>query len=256
MRMRGTARTARQATAVALLGVLVASCSSPEAAPDAAEATTRAAVPAASPTAATAEGPSEPTHDEGHDDLETPATSSGPLTKRDFPRPDELGPSWSYRVDMGDAEEGYTGNSTPVLERDPAEMAMLAVPFGCPRPVEVPVPEHALEVDYTADGVSVVAVRASFGDPRTASRFFGTRTRLLRGCERTVISKSEGMLVNEVRRLSGTVLLNDRTPDSDPWTELVIHDRDQVVLIAAQTRLDTAPMTSDDIATLTRAFRR
>lgn len=249
-------RTASQATAAALLGVLVTACSSPEAGPDAADPATRADVPASSPTAATAEGPSEPTHDEGHDDLETPATSSGPLTKRDFPRPEELGPTWAYRVDMGDAEEGYTGNSTPVLERDPAEMAMLAVPFGCPRPVEVPVPEHALEVDYTANGTSVVAVRASFGDPRTASRFFGSRTRLLRGCQGIVASQAEGVLVDEVRRLSGTALLNDRTPDSDPWTELVVHDRDQVVLIAAQTRLDTAPMTPDDIATLTRAFRR
>ena len=157
---------------------------------------------------------------------------------------------------MGDAEEGYTGNSTPVLERDPAEVAMLAVPFGCPRPVDVPVPEHALEVDYTAGGVSVIAVRASFGDPRTASRFFGTRTRLLRGCAGTVAGRAEGVLVDEVRRLSSTAMLNDRTPDSDPWAELAVHDGDQVVLVAAQTRLGSPPMTPDAVAGLSLAFRR
>lgn len=254
--VRGVTRTARQAAAVALLGVLLPACSSPDAAQEPGGDGSPAAVPASSPTAATAEGPSEPADDPSHDALETPATRSGPLTRRDFPRPGELGPTWSYRVDMGDAEEGYTGNSTPVVERDPAEMAMLAVPFGCPRPVEVPVPEHALEVDYTAGGVSVVAVRASFGDPRTASRFYGARSRLLRGCQGVVASRAEGVLVGEVRRGFGTALLNDRTPDSDPWTELVLHDRDQVVLIAAQTRLDRAPMTPDTVTTLTRAFRR
>jgi hypothetical protein len=157
---------------------------------------------------------------------------------------------------MGDAEEGYTGNRTPVLERDPGEVAMLAVPFGCARPVDVPVPEHALEVDYTAGGVSVVAVRASFGDPRTASRFFGTRARLLRGCAGTVVSEAEGAIVDEVRRLSATALLNDRTPESDPWAELAVHDGDQVVLIAARSRLDSPPMTSDTVTDLARAFRR
>jgi len=239
-----------------LVGALAAACTSSENDPGAEDHATRAAVPASSPTAATAEGSSEPADEAEHGELETPDTRSGPLTRRDFPRPRELGPGWSYRVDMGDAEEGYTGNSTPVLERDPTEVAMLAVPFGCPRPVDVPVPEHALEVDYTAGGVSVIAVRASFGDPRTASRFFGTRARLLRGCERTVTSEAEGMLVNQVRRLSSTALLNDRTPDSAPWAELAVHDGDQVVLVAAQTRLGSPPMTPDAVADLSQAFRR
>jgi len=246
---------AHHAAVVAMAGVLAAGCSSPGADPAPDDGTTRAAVPASSPTAATAEGPSEP-DDEDHAELETPDTRSGPLTRRDFPRPRELGTGWAYRVDMGDAEEGYAGNSTPVLERDPTEVAMLAVPFGCPRPVDVPVPDHALEVDYTADGVSVVAVRASFGDPRTASRFFGTRSRLLRRCQGTAASEAEGVLVREVRRLSGTALLNDRTPDSDPWTELAVHDADQVVLLAAQTRIDRAPLTADTVDDLVTAFRR
>lgn len=253
--MRGSTRAARQAAAFALLGVLAA-CSSAGTGPAAEDDTTAAAVPASSPTAATAEGPSEPTTEDGHAELETPGTSSGPLTRRDFPRPRELGPGWSYRVDMGDAEEGYTGNSTPVLERDPTEVAMLAVPFGCPRPVDVPVPAHALEVDYTAAGVSVVAVRAAFDDPRTASRFFGVRERLLRDCAGTVVSRAEGVLVDELRRLSGTALLNDRTPDSDPWTELAVHDGDQVVLVAAQTRPDRPPMAPESVTDLVQAFRR
>ena len=239
-----------------LVGALVAACSSAGTGPGEETDATEAAVPASSPTAATAEGPSEPDDEDGHAELETPGTSSGPLTRRDFPRPRVLGPSWSYRVDHGDAEEGYSGNSTPVLERDPTEVAMLAVPFGCPRPVDVPVPAHALEVDYTAGGVSVVAVRASFGDPRTASRFFGTRARLLSNCAGTVAGRAEGVLVDEIRRLSATALLNDRTPDSDPWVELAVHDGDQVVLVAAQTRLDSPPMTPDAVADLAHAFRR
>lgn len=241
---------------VAAVGVLAAGCSSAGTGRADGDGATRAAVPASSPTAATAEGPSEPADEDHHAELETPGTSSGPLTRRDFPRPRELGTGWAYRVDMGDAEEGYAGNSTPALERDPTEVAMLAVPFGCPRPIDVPVPEHALEVDYTADGVFVVAVRASFGDPRTASRFFGTRTRLLRGCQGRAASEAEGVLVREVRRLSGTALLNDRTPDSDPWTELAVHDGDQVVLLAVQTRIDHAPMTAGTVADLVTAFRR
>ncbi|MFP5252621.1 MAG: hypothetical protein ACLGH4_02365 [Actinomycetes bacterium] len=252
--MRGSTRAARHAAVVVTVGVLAA-CSSAGTGRTADDPPATVEVPASTPTAGTAQGPTEPA-DEDHAELEVPATSSGPLTRRDFPRPRELGPQWRYRVDQGDAEEGYAGNSTPVLERDPTEVAALAVPFGCPRPVDVPIPEHALEVDYTAHGVWVVAVRASFGDPRTASRFFGTRTRLLRGCERTVISKSEGMLVDEVRRLSATALLNDRTPDSDPWTELAVHDGDQVVLLAAQTRIDRAPLTADTVADLVTAFRR
>lgn len=233
-----------------LLGVLTA-CSSAEV-PEASQEpqddtpTGAAATPSTSPS----------TSQDTHDGLEVPDTSSGPLTRRDFPRPRELGAGWSYRVDAGDAEEGYAGNSTPVLERDPTEVAMLAVPFGCRRPVDVPVPQHALEVGYTVAGVPVIAVRASFGDPRTASRFFGTRARLLRGCERTVTSKAEGMLVREVRRVSATALLNDRTPDSDPWTELAVHDGDQVVLVAARTRLDQPPMTPAALTRLVRAFRR
>lgn len=255
--MKGTARAARLTAAIASVGLLVA-CSSgvvdpaPVGSPG-----TPAGSSGARPGSTDAADPvgDEPTT-EDHADLETPGTSSGPLTRRDFPTPRELGAGWSYRVDMGDAEEGYTGNRTPVLERDPAEVAMLAVPFGCPRPVDVPVPEHALEVDYTAADVSVVAVRASFGDPRTASRFFGARARLLHGCEGTVASGAEGVLVAEVRRLSATTLLNDRTPESDPWAELAVHDGDQVVLVAAGARLDSPPMTPSAVADLARAFRR
>ncbi len=257
--MTGGTTAVRRAAAVVLVGVLAAACSTadaPEATQDPQDDTPSGAVATPSGAASSAGAPATSSSHATHDGLEVPDTRSGPLTRRDFPRPRELGPGWSYRVDMGDAEEGYTGNSTPVLERDPTEVAMLAVPFGCPRPVEVPVPEHALEVDYTAEGATVVAVRASFGDPRTASRFFGTRARLLRRCEDDVISKSEGILVEEVRRLSATALLNDRTPDSDPWTEVAVHDGDQVVLIAAQTRIDQPPMTPTTVADLVQAFRR
>lgn len=247
--------------AFALVGVLTAACTPgdvPEASQDPQDGTPTGPAATRLPAASDSDtdGPGATSSHATHDGLEVPDTSSGPLTRRDFPRPRELGPDWSYRVDRGDAEEGYAGNSTPALERDPTEVAMLAVPFGCRRPVDVPVPEHALEVDYTAGGVVVIAVRASFADPRTASRFFGTRARLLRGCQGAVAGRAEGVLVDQVRPLSDTALLNDRTPDSDPWAELAVHDGDQVVLVAARARLGRPPLTSDAAADLAQAFRR
>lgn len=217
---------------------------------------TPAAPPASSPTAVTFVPSAEPVASDPPVGLETPATSSGPLSRADFPRPAELGPGWEWSVDPGDVEEGYLGNGTPVLERAPAEVAALAVPFGCPRPRELPVPEHALEADYSADGVKVVAVRSELADRTTAARFFADRVAMLESCLGTVVSSGEGPLVTRVRRLGPHVILSDRTPGSDPWSELALLDGDQVVLVAARARPGSDPMTSAGVRTLATAFRR
>jgi hypothetical protein len=233
--------------------VVVASCTGGDDTPASAPS------PSATPLSGAAASPGEtPSAEPGPspDRLQTPATSSGPLTRADFPRPRSLGAGWAYAVDPGDAEEGYLGNGTPALERDPVEVAQLAVPFGCTRPTELAVPDHALEVDYTAGDVSVIAIRAAFPDAPAARSFFGQRADLLRRCQGTTVNDAEGRLVGTVRRLGATAVLSDRTPDSDPWTELGLHDGDQVVLLAARTSLGAEPMTLTQARTLARAFRR
>lgn len=57
-------------------------------------------------------------------------------------------------------------------------------------------------------------------------------------------------------RLRDGVLLSDRTPQSDPWTELAVLDDDQVVLVAARTGLGRPPMTPSGARRLAALFRR
>ena len=112
--------------------------------------------------------------------MEEPATTAGPLSTASVPTPDELGPGWSYAVDIGDVEEGYSGNGTPSLARRPREIVLTAVPLGCERPAPMPAPAHALEVDYTLHDATVVTVRTSFSGPLDARRFFAGRSADLR----------------------------------------------------------------------------
>lgn len=224
--------------------------SAPAREPDRGTSATTAAPPSASPSPAPASETASPAG------LATPATTAGTLSRRSFPRPQELGAGWSYAVDPGDAEEGYLGNGTPALERDPREIVQLAVPFGCPRRTPMPPPAHALEVDYTAGAVKVIAIRGEFADAATAERFFTGRTRNLEGCRGRSGGQAIGTLVARVDRAIDGVLLSDRTPVSDPWTELALLDRNQVVLVAARTTVDRPPMTRDGVRRLVALFRR
>jgi hypothetical protein len=166
--------------------------------------------------------------------METPATTSGPLSKRSFPRPRTLGPHWRYAVDPGDVEEGYAGNGTPSLRRSPAEIVQTAVPIGCERSAELPAPRNALEVDYTVRGHKAVAVRSRFADAPTARRFFQRRGHDLRACAGVVGSAAIGLVVARVDAPAPGVLVNDRTPTSDPWREVAVLDRDTVLLLAVR----------------------
>lgn len=181
-----------------------------------------------------------------------PATSSGPLSQASFPRPRQLGPAWRYTVDPGDGEEGYAGNGTPALARDPGEVTQTAVPFGCPRRAVMPAPTHALEVDYALAGARVVVVRGAFGDQAVARRFFAARTENLRACVGRVGSTAIGPLVSGIVEPAAGALASDRTPQSDPWREMAVLDGDTVVLLAVQGR---DPFTPRQTRRLVRLLR-
>jgi hypothetical protein len=239
---RGLSRTA--VLSLAVLALTACSGADPVAEPSPASGTP--------PSGSTSPAP-EPEKPVG---LETPATSAGSLTRRSFPRPHTLGTGWRYAVDPGDAEEGYLGNGTPALERDPREIVQLAVPFGCARRSPMPGPTHALEVDYTARGVKVIAIRGEFGDTASAEAFFTGRAANLDRCRGRSGGLAIGTIVARTDRLGDGVLLSDRTPGSDPWAELAVLDGDQVVLVAAQTTLDRPPMTRAGARRLVPLFRR
>lgn len=188
--------------------------------------------------------------------MATPAASSGPLSRTSFPRPRALGERWAYAVDPGDVEEGYLGNGTPTLERDPAEVTLASVPMGCPRPHRLPRPEHALEVDYTFGDVKVIAIRASFADRITAADFFDHRAADIEACIDRSGGRAVGTLVETFHRPAEGVLLSDRTPRSNPWTELAILDGGDVVLVAAHSRAAEPPLAPERLGALVEEFRR
>jgi hypothetical protein len=186
--------------------------------------------------------------------MDTPATSAGPLSQRSFPTPPQLGSGWEYSVDQGDAEEGYLGNGTPALARDPRELVQAALPLGCPRRLTLPVPRHALEVDYSYHGTKVVAVRMSFADQAQATGFYGARNAALMSCHGRSGGAAIGVLVSEVNSVGQHAVLSDRTPRSDPWTELAVLAGDSVVLLAAQTGPGEPPLSDAQAPALAKAF--
>ena len=190
----------------------------------------------------------------GH--LTPPASSAGPLSRSSFPKPEELGAGWRYSIDPGDAEEGYLGNGTPALARDPREIVQSALPFGCPRRDVLPGPQHALEVDYSYRRTKVIAVRLSFARAASARTFYERRRAALAACRGRSGGRAIGPLVTRVDRLTSTAVLSDRTPTSDPWSELAVLDRDDVVLVAAQTAPGRPPLAGRQARELARSFKQ
>jgi hypothetical protein len=226
---------------------LTACSGSPAADPDPSRSSTRASSAASTASPSASPGVPEP------GSMAEPATSSGSLDKASFPRPRRLGAGWAYSVDPGNVEEGYAGNGTPALARNPREVVQTAVPFGCARRTSMPAPAHALEVDYTHDGRKVVAVRSQFDDAPTAREFFTARTANLRACAGRSGGPAIGRLVTGLGAPDARSLLSDRTPDSDPWRELAVLDGDSVVLVAVQ---GAGRPTLTAVRRLAEAFRR
>ncbi len=158
-------------------------------------------------------------------------------------------------MDPGDAEDGYVGNGTPALARDPREVVLTAVPLGCARKAPLPTPAHVLEVDYRFHDTSVIALRMRFDDEATARTFHDNRRTNLLACRGRSGGSAIGVLVGKVQRIGRTVLLSDRTPDSAPWTELAALDSRDVVLVAAQSRPGRPPFTPARTRDLAARFR-
>jgi hypothetical protein len=164
-------------------------------------------------------------------------------TRTSFPAPAALGAGWKYRSASGDAghSEGAEASS---VERDPSEVVALAVPLGCPRPAEMPSAESAHEVGYSFRGRAAIAIRLRFAEPAQAAAFVRARRTNLEGCVGLSGGPAVGPYVAAVR---GEV--NDRTPESEPWAELVLRRGSWVWLLAAEGTIDAQPF---DLARIRR----
>ena len=155
----------------------------------------------------------------------TPATSSGSLRRASLPKASILGAGWSTRADPGAAEDGYTGNGTPAVARDPADTVVALRPIGCAEEsvyaVPLPVPKHALEVDYRhrPSGANGVGLALEFADATTAAVFFGVYTDSLSLCR----SGADGTTRVSVQAPPGAAALATITVDpieGSTWREL------------------------------------
>jgi hypothetical protein len=110
-----------------------------------------------------------------------PAPTSGDLGQDDLPAPEDLGRDWKYRVDLGNAEDGYVGSGEPATARDPETVMAALTPLGC-RPVPLPTPTRALEVTYERGQTPGVGLILQFVDGSTAAQFFNSHADGLRRC--------------------------------------------------------------------------
>ncbi len=232
-----------RAVAVALaVVVLVAGCSSASPEPTASSepvAVSPSSTPAATVTPSASEtSPSPSASPSGLDRTATPATSSGPLSGKALPDPDALGGGWVARVDPGSAEDGYTGNGTPVTARDPQDVIQAVRPIGCADESvyadDLPVPEHALEVDYAyrASGAHGVALALDFGSEASAKRFVGLYTAALGRC---VAGPGGSMVVTRAKAPAGAYAsVQVDSAFGTTWRELVTRTGSVVRLVAVE----------------------
>jgi hypothetical protein len=124
-----------------------------------------------------------------------------------MPRPSVLGTGWAFRVDDGSQEDGYAGNGTPTLQRDPGEVAGLAVPLGCVDRGALPRPRWALETDYAhaSTGALGLVIRLRFSTDAAAAAFTDGRDAALATCaaQTSSVGPNSTGLVQHLRRLLG-----------------------------------------------------
>jgi hypothetical protein len=153
-----------------------------------------------------------------------------------MPLASALGPGWSSRVDPGSAEDGYTGNGTSVVARDPGDLVAALLPLGCDAVVvyatPLPVPAHALEADYAylPTGVHATGLVLQFHDIATARSFVQIYTAALRACR-------SGSSVVTVEPTPGPGLFLSTQLDRvehDTWRELVAPAGRVVHLVAVE----------------------
>lgn len=164
------------------------------------------------------------------------ATVSGPLGPEDMPDPQLLGEGWRFTVVDGDPHDtGFVSNDAATHERDPNEVAMLAVPFGCEQRDSTTMPaQFALDATYT-DGTSAgIAIRLRFSDESQARRFIATRHRDLVACSRQAPAYDGRPTVPTVARV-GSATVSERTePAVDGhWAEIATRAGERDVLLVA-----------------------
>jgi hypothetical protein len=152
------------------------------------------------------------------DRMSPPAKRSGPLSGRDMPRPAALGHGWAFREDDGSQEDGYAGNGTPTVARDPGEVAGLAVPLGCVDRGNLPRPRWALETDYAhaATGTIGLVVRLRFATVSTATAFMKQRDAALAACaaQTSRVGPNSTGLVQHLHTVAG-LTVSTRTESGD-----------------------------------------
>jgi hypothetical protein len=139
---------------------------------------------------------------------------------------------WTTRVDEGGAEDGYVGNGTPTMSRDPKDIALTVVPFGCTTRSALPEARYVLEDTYSHGSVDGVALRLVFASAAQASTFIA-RVR----ADRVACARQTSAPVAFVRN-AGPVVVSERSDTStsgrsDPWTELFLVRGNQALIVSA-----------------------
>jgi hypothetical protein len=196
--------------------------------------------------------------------LVRPSTAAGPLRPSSLPRVSTvLGSGWRPFADPGSSEEGYLGNGTPWLSRDPVEVAATVLPLGCRSRGSVPTPRFALETDGTDDaGHRAVLIRARFATPAQATAFVDRTAADARACARQPAETGPAGTsapVTAVRAVGGVVVSDRVDVFADPaagarWSEFKVADGDDVLLLAVDQRLDAPHRWSE--AGVAAALRR
>lgn len=160
--------------------------------------------------------------------IDRPDSRVGDLGLEDLPVPADLGRGWDYRVDLGNAEDGYVGSGQPATAREPESVLAAITPLGC-RPRQLPKPESALEVTYSKGKVPGVGLVLRFSDSQNAERFFAEHAQVLKRC---VGSKGVDLAVE---RASNRLIVTTRTEQlggTPVWTEGIGLQGEEVMLIA------------------------
>ena len=169
-----------------------------------------------------------------------PSTTAG-LTQASLPAPALLGKGWSFRVDKGGPEVGYSGNGTPAMARNPAEVAAGIWPLGCTPPSPLPaLPAAALEVDYQRSAPSSVGVALllKFSSSSTATAFFTAYSGTVRACSTsaavgtpqiTLVARPNLDQFGSIRRDAAS------DPKYPVWAEGLTHQGNSVLLVTVAT---------------------
>lgn len=165
-------------------------------------------------------------------------TSAGPLQPDDMPSPDLIGAGWTFTVVDGDPHDtGFVSNDAATHQRDPREVASLAVPFGCTeRTASDTPPEYALDATYTDGQRQAVAIRMRFASAEEAARFSLARHSDLEQCAQQPPAYDGRQTVPHVATVESAVLSERTEPAvAGHWTEVqVVIDDTDVLLLAVQ----------------------